>query len=96
VDIQIPEEFEKHHFRGAIETNAYPVKTDEEKKKLDRILPIISSSIEDVVIICPRGGGGARNTYEYFKTRGVPESRLYILEKGIEGWPYQEMFVKGR
>jgi hypothetical protein len=53
-----------------IKTNAYPAKTDEEKK-LDGVQSSINSSKEDVVIVCPRGGGGAKNTYEYLKTKGV-------------------------
>lgn len=96
VDIQPAKEFEEHHFKGSIETNAFPAKTDEEKKRLDRVIPQIMSSKDDVVIICPRGRSGASNTYEYLKSKGVPEKRLYILEGGIEGWPYKEMFIKGR
>jgi rhodanese-related sulfurtransferase len=96
VDIQPAEDFEEHHFEGSIETNAFPAKTDEEKKRLDKVIPLIMSSSDDVVIICPRGRSGASNTYEYLKSKGVPEKRLYILEGGIAGWPYKEMFVKGR
>ena len=96
VDIQVPEGFEKHHFKNSIETNAYPVKSDVEKQRLDRILPTLQASKNDVVIVCPRGGGGAQNTYKHLKDKGIPESRLYILEKGAEGWPYKEMFIQGR
>ena len=96
VDIQPAKEFEEHHFKGAIETNAFPAKTDEEKKRLDKVLPIIMSSDADVVIVCPRGRSGAMNAYEYLKSKGVPEKRLYILEGGVAGWPYKEMFIKGR
>lgn len=96
VDIQTPEQFEKHHFKGSIQTNAYPAKADEEKAKLDRILSTLEASKDDVVVVCPRGGGGAKNTYEHLKSRGIPEGRLFILEKGIEGWPYKEWFVQGK
>lgn len=96
VDIQPAEDFEEHHFKGSIETNAFPAKTDEEKKRLDKVIPQIMSSRDDVVIICPRGRSGASNTYEYLKSKGVPENRLYILEGGVAGWPYKEMFQKGR
>ncbi|CAG1008157.1 Cdc25 family phosphatase [Burkholderiales bacterium] len=87
VDIQAPEGFAKGHFKGALETNAYPVKSDEEKKRLDATLEKISTTKDDVVIVCPRGGSGAKNTYDYLKSRGVDENRMYILEKGAEGWP---------
>jgi len=96
VDIQTPEEFTKHHFKGAVETNAYPVKSDEERARLDQTLTRISTTNADVVIVCPRGGGGAKNTYDYLKSKGVAEARLFILEKGIEGWPHPEMCETGR
>ena len=96
VDIQPAEEFEKHHFKNSIQTNAFPAKSDAEKERLDRILPALQASKEDIVIVCPRGGGGAKNTYEHLKAKGIPESRLFILEKGVEGWPYKEMFIQGK
>lgn len=96
VDIQPADEFAKHHFEGSIETNAFPAKTDEEKARLNKALDKIKASKEDVVIICPRGRSGAMNTYEYFKSQGIDEKRLYILEGGIAGWPYKEMFKRGR
>ena len=96
VDIQPPADFAKKHFKGALETGAYPVKSDEEKKRLDLILDRINSSQDDVVIVCPRGGGGAKNTWDYLIAKGIPVSRLYILEKGSEGWPYPELCVTGK
>lgn len=96
VDIQVPEGFAKSHFKGAVETNAYPVKSDEERAKLDQTLVLINASSADVVIVCPRGGGGAKNTYDYLKGKGVDEKRLLILEKGMDGWPYPEMCSTGK
>ena len=96
VDIQEPAAFEKHHLAGAIETNAYPVKSQEERQRLNGALAKIAATEDDVVIVCPRGGGGAENTYDYLKAQGVPEERLLILEKGMEGWPYPELTVGGR
>lgn len=95
VDIQAPEAFAKGHFKGALETNAYPVKSDEEKKRLDATLEKINATRDDVVIVCPRGGGGAKSTCDYLKSRGVDENRLLILEKGSEGWPWPELCVSG-
>jgi rhodanese-related sulfurtransferase len=96
VDIQPADDFEKQHFKGAIETSAFPAKTEEEKKRIDKSLPAINASKDDVVIICPRGRSGASNTYDYLMSKGVPEDRLYILEGGIDGWPFKELYVKGR
>lgn len=96
VDIQIPAEFQEHHFRGAVETNAYPVKSADDKKKLDAILPKLLASKKDVVVICPRGGGGAKNSYDYLKLKGIEEKRIFILTKGMQGWPYKELTVGER
>jgi len=96
IDIQPAADFEKHHLPGAIETNAYPVKSDEEKKRLDKSLDTIKKSEELVVIICPRGGSGAINSYNYYLSQGIPENRLTILKGGNDKWPYPGMFVKGR
>lgn len=89
VDICTVEQFSKGHLPGAIETNAYPVKTEQEKAALAKLLPTLQASGADVVIVCPRGGGGAKNTYDYYKSQGVAENRLLILEKGMENWPFE-------
>ena len=96
VDIQPANEFEQHYLKGAIETNAFPAKSPDEKQRLDKTLPVISASSAPVVIICPRGGSGAKNSYEYFQAQGVPEDRLLILKGGIAGWPHQELLQHGR
>lgn len=96
VDIQVPAEFQQHHFKGSLETSAFPVKSVGDKEKLDRVMPQLLASQTDVVVICPRGGGGAKNTYDYLKEKGLSEKRLFILEKGMQGWPYQELTVAGK
>lgn len=96
IDIQPAADFEKQHLPGAIETNAFPAKKDEEKKRLDRTLDAIKKSDAPVVIICPRGGSGATNSYNYYLSQGVPENRLTILKGGNDKWPFPGMFVKGR
>lgn len=96
VDIQPGDEFEQHYLKGSIETNAFPAKGADEKQRLDKTLPVINSSSAPVVIICPRGGSGAKNSYDYLQTRGVPENRLLILKGGMAGWPHQELLQHGR
>ena len=96
VDIQVPAEFQQHHFKGSLETNAYPVKTPDDKRKLDTILPGLAASSNDVVVICPRGGGGAKNTYDYLKEKGISDTRILILREGMQGWPYRELTVSGK
>ena len=88
VDICTVEQFAKAHIPGSIETNAYPVETDEQRAALGHLLPQIQKSSDDVIILCPRGGGGAKRTYDFYKANGVAESRLLILKNGVEKWPF--------
>ncbi len=96
VDIQPSEDFLEQHFKGSIMTDAYPVKTNEDKKRLDQAIKKAKASQNDVVIVCPRGKTSASNAYDYLKSQGIAENRLFILEGGIDGWPYKEMLVKGK
>jgi rhodanese-related sulfurtransferase len=91
LDIQIEEEYAQHHIRGSLATYAYPVKSDAQKAKLDRVIPKLSANTDPIVIICPRGGGGAKRTFEYLASRGIQNKRLFILEKGQSGWPYPQL-----
>lgn len=86
VDIQIEEEFSQHHIKGATPTYAYPVKSDTDRAKLETIIEGIKGNNDPVVIVCPRGAGGAKRTYDYLLEEGISPERLLILEKGQEGW----------
>lgn len=95
VDIQVEDEFSSHHIRGAIATHAYPVKTDADRAKLDAVVEQLLADDAPVVIVCPRGAGGATRTYDYLQSRKVPSERLLILEKGQQGWSCTEL-TEGR
>jgi len=88
VDICPVAQYAAGHIQGSLETNAYPVKTQAEKEKLAKLLPGIKASSDDIVIICPRGAGGAKRAYDFYKAQGIEKHRLLILEKGMNGWPY--------
>ncbi|WP_320006052.1 rhodanese-like domain-containing protein [Maridesulfovibrio sp.] len=88
VDIQVADEFKEHHIKGAIETGAYPVKTDVDTQKLDKTLADLKSSTKPIVVICPRGKGGAERTVDYFAKNGIAPYRLFILTEGQGDWPY--------
>ena len=95
VDIQVENEFKEGHITGSIATYAYPVKTDEDKAKLIEVLPELQNNQDTIVIICPRGAGGAERTYDYFKEQGISEKRLFILKNGWSGWSYPELTEAG-
>jgi rhodanese-related sulfurtransferase len=86
VDIQVEEEFARHHIKGAVPTYAYPVKSADDTAKLAATVEKLKGNSDPVVIICPRGAGGATRTYDYLLTQGIAAERLLILEKGQEGW----------
>ncbi len=90
LDIQVEEEWNAHHIKGAIPTYAYPVKTDEEKGKLDKVLPQLEGEAP-IIVICPGGAGGATRTIDYLKTKDIEGDRLFILENGQSKWSYDEL-----
>ncbi|RLB86256.1 MAG: rhodanese-like domain-containing protein, partial [Deltaproteobacteria bacterium] len=92
-DIQKSNDFKKHHFYGAIETNAYPVKTSGDVAKLDVILRMFHKTGNDVIILGPRGGSSAKRAGNYLLEEGVPMEKLFILDGGIRNWPEQEMLL---
>ena len=90
VDIQEVGDFKKEHLQGAIKTYAYPVKTDEERARLAALLPDISDD-QKVIIICPRGGGGADRAYDFYLKKGVKKQNLFTLTDGQHGWPREKI-----
>jgi rhodanese-related sulfurtransferase len=94
LDIQIEQEFGQHHIPGAVPTYAYPVKSEEERGRLDALLSQLQANGDPIVIVCPRGEGGAKRSYDHLLGKGIAPERLVILEKGQEGWPYSELTEK--
>lgn len=94
VDIQVEQEFNQHHLPGALATYAYPVKSDADRGKLAALLPRLNESSAPVVVVCPRGGGGAKRAYDFLQEQGIVAERLFILEKGQQGWPYPELLAQ--
>ena len=86
IDIQVEEEFAQHHIKGATPTYSYPVKNDADHAKLDTTVERLKTNADPVVVVCPRGAGGAKRTYDYLRLQGISADRLLILEKGQKGW----------
>ena len=94
VDIQVKEEYEQHHLPGSVATYAYPVKSETERAAIDIAVAKYNETGEPVVIVCPRGKGGAKRTYDYMMSQNVLEDKLTILENGMSGWPYQDLLER--
>lgn len=86
VDIQVEDEYGQHHIKGATATYAYPVKSAADRAKLDAVVEGLKANADPVVVVCPRGAGGATRTYDHLLGQGIPADRLLILEKGQAGW----------
>ena len=96
VDIQEKKDFASHHIKGSLETNAYPVKSDHDRQTIDPALKLChSNQYEAVVVVCPRGKGGAKRAYEYLAEKGIAADKLFILTGGMGGWPFKE-WVAGK
>ena len=91
VDIQVEDEFNAHHIKDSVATHSYPVKSDADREKLSTAVSQAKENTDPVVIVCPRGKGGAKRCYDHMADQGIDEGRLLILEKGMGGWPYKEM-----
>ena len=96
VDIQVEEEFNRHHIPGSLATYAYPVKDEAERARLDPVVSLQHSDPKPVIIVCPCGAEGAKRTFDYLVARGVSEERRWILEKGMAGWEFDELTAENK
>lgn len=94
VDIQVKEDYDKHHIERTIPTYAYPAEKAEETSKIDKVLPKLEENNNPVIVVCPGGGGGAKRTIDYLESKEIKSDRLFILENGQKGWPYGELLEK--
>ncbi len=85
VDTRAKESFDKEHLQGALPVYSYPTNTPEKKAMLDKALEK-SGPNSKLIIIC-ESGMSARNAVDYFREKGIDDSRLLILKGGQRGWP---------
>ncbi|MBN1958346.1 MAG: rhodanese-like domain-containing protein [Desulfuromonadales bacterium] len=94
VDIQVEEDFAKHHIIGAVATYAYPVKSAADRAKINPVIAELVTNDNLAIVVCPRGGGGAKLAYDHLVASGITEERVYILTGGQAKWPYAELLDK--
>ncbi len=92
-DIQKPNEFKKHHFYSAIETAAYPVKSNASQQRLDKVVNMYEKTGNPIIIVGPRGSSASKRAYQYLLDQDVDEDELFILKGGIKDWPYKEFLI---
>ncbi len=93
VDIQVEKEFKQHHIIDAVATYAYPVKSTADRDKMAVAVAALQHNSNLAVVVCPRGGGGAKRAYDHLVNSGIAEERVYILTAGQAQWPYPELLA---
>ncbi len=93
VDIQKKNDFLQHHFFGSLETDAYPVKSEQEMSRINEVIHDLQATDKPVVIIGPRGTRAAGRAYAYLLEQGITAQRLAILKNGVRGWPAPELLL---
>ncbi|MCP4158938.1 MAG: hypothetical protein GY760_02590 [Deltaproteobacteria bacterium] len=86
IDIQNKNDFVKDHFNDAIGTDAYPVKSKNDKIKLDKALNILKSSEKNIIIISPKSNDSARRAFNHLKSKGIKQNRMFILDGQRSSW----------
>lgn len=86
VTTQTEEEYSSGHLKAAYPTFSRPLKAQSDFEKLYPFMELVKESDSDIVIICPRGRGGAEIPYRYFVEHGIAEDRLLILKDGQEAF----------
>ncbi len=79
VDIQKKNDYLRHHFYGAVATNAYPVRSRQDKDRIKIIFPEIRTTKDPIVIIGPRGSYAAKRTSAFLQQQGGDTQRITIL-----------------
>ncbi len=95
VDVQTYQGYTQMHFPGSLPTHAYPVRTPDQKKRVEAVIPSLKNSKKPVVLVCPGGITGAPNARLHLLSKGIPNRRLYVLQGGTWGFPWKDMMVSG-
>jgi rhodanese-related sulfurtransferase len=80
VDVQTYRGYTQMHFPGSLPTHAYPVRTPDQKKRVESVIPAIKKTNKPVVLVCPGGITGAPNARLHLLSKGIPNKRLYVLQ----------------
>lgn len=88
---------EDGHLHGSIETKAYPANTEDLRKRLDKVTDKLTENDLPIYVMCMEGKGGAENAISYYvNEKKIDQTRFYIIEGGIKGWPFPEMLESSK
>lgn len=85
------------HFEDSIATYAYPADTSSLRSELADVVDELKETSDPIIVVSHRDDEGATNAITYYvNEHGMDETRFFILEGGIAGWPHPEMLELGR
>lgn len=76
------------HIEGCLHVPCFPVDTLELENVLRDAVPTLQESDDPIAVVCKTGNKGAKRAISVLIDEGVSADRLFILEGGGEGWPY--------
>lgn len=88
LDSRPDEMYNKGHIEGAMHVPCFPVDSLELENVLRAAVPTLEESQDPIAIVCKTGNKGAKRAISVLIDEGVSADRLFILEGGGEGWPY--------
>ena len=95
VDVQTYDGYIRMHFPGSITTHAYPVVTEDQKQRVEAIIPTLKKTKKPIVLVCFGGITGAPNARNVLVAKGIPNKQMYVLQGGSMGFPWKNMMVSG-
>ena len=91
LDLQTEEAYNAMHFQDSISTQADTVETDEQKQAVIDKASKLQGRVS-ILIVSADGGTGAVTARDLLVEEGIASTRIYILENGMDNWPYPEFF----
>ena len=88
LDSRTDDMYNKGHINGAMHVPCFPVDSMELENVLRAAVPELAASEDPIAIVCKTGNKGAKRAISVLIDEGIPAERLFILEGGGEGWPY--------
>lgn len=87
LDTRTDDMYSAGHIPGAYHVPCFPVDTAEKEQLLKDAVPNLGGE-DPIVVVCKTGNKGAKRAISVLIDEGIPAERLFILEGGGEGWPY--------